>query len=107
MLNVRGSMSTNTGRAPTLCTAPPVAKKVNGVVITSSPAPTSSARSASRIASVPFAQPTAYFVCDSPAMLHSSARDRITEDERLLLHHVHHRRDDVVLDGGVLRLEVE
>ena len=73
MLKVRGSMSTNTGRAPTLCTAPAVAKNVNGVVTTSSPVPISSARSARRIASVPFAHPTAYFVAESPATAHSSA----------------------------------
>jgi hypothetical protein len=73
-LNVAGSMSTNTGVAPTLWMVPAVAKKVNGVVTTSSPRPTSSARSASSSASVPFAQPTAYFVCESPATAHSSFR---------------------------------
>ena len=52
-------MSTNTGVAPTLWIVPAVAKKVNGDVITSSPRPMSSARIASRIASVPFAQPMA------------------------------------------------
>ena len=67
MLNVSGSMSTNTGVAPTLWIVPAVAKNVNGVVITSSPGPTSSARSASRSASVPFAQPMACFVCESAA----------------------------------------
>ena len=72
MLNVSGSMSTNTGVAPTLCTVPAVAKNVNGVVTTSSPRPMSSARRASRIASVPFAHPMAYFVCDSAATAFSS-----------------------------------
>ena len=60
MLKVTGSMSTNTGVAPTLWIVPAVAKKVNGVVMTSSPRPMSSARSASSRASVPLAQPTAY-----------------------------------------------
>ena len=107
MLNVSGSMSTNTGVAPTLWIVPAVAKKVNGVVMTSSPRPTSSARSASRIASVPFAQPTAYFVCDSPATLALELRDRLPEDERLIVDDLHHRGDDVVTDGGVLGAKVE
>ena len=59
MLNVAGSMSQKTGFAPTLCTVPAVAKNVNGVVTTSSPRPMSSARSASKRASVPLAQPIA------------------------------------------------
>ena len=66
-------MSTKTGLAPTLWIVPAVAKKVNGVVMTSSPGPQSSALSARRSASVPFAQPTAYFVCESSATLRSSS----------------------------------
>ena len=67
MLKVFGSMSTNTGVAPTLWIVPAVAKKVNGVVITSSPRPMSSARIARRIASVPLAQPIAYREWESSA----------------------------------------
>src|SRR6185312_15848434 len=47
--------------------APAVAKNVNGVVTTASLRPTSRARNASRMASVPFAQPIACFECDSSA----------------------------------------
>ena len=43
ILNVAGSMSTNTGRAPTRAIEPAVAKNENGVVTTSSPGPTSRA----------------------------------------------------------------
>ena len=39
MLKVTGSISTKTGVAPTRAIAPAVAKKVNGVVMTSSPTP--------------------------------------------------------------------
>ena len=34
-------------------------------------------------------------------------RDGIAEDERLLIHDVHHRGNDFIADGGVLRLEIE
>ena len=100
MLNVSGSMSTNTGVAPTLWIVPAVAKKVNGVVITSSPRPMSSARSASSSASVPLAQPIACFVCDSSATSRSSSADRLAEDEGLVLDDLHHRRDDFVADAS-------
>ena len=46
-------MSTNTGRAPSLAIEPAVAKNENGVVTTSSPAPTPSAINAASSASVP------------------------------------------------------
>ena len=44
IFKVRGSISTKTGSAPTRLIASAVAKNVNGVVITSSPRPTPSAR---------------------------------------------------------------
>ena len=53
MLKVTGSMSTNTGLAPTYSTAFAVAIKVNGVVITSSPGPISWASKATCSAVVP------------------------------------------------------
>ena len=34
-------------------------------------------------------------------------RDGIAEDERLLIHDVHHRGNDFIANGGVLRLEIE
>ena len=42
-MKVTGSISQNTGRAPVRAIVPAVAKKVNGEVITSSPAPMLSA----------------------------------------------------------------
>ena len=59
-LNVSGSMSAKTGVAPTRWIELAVAKNVNGLVITSSPGPTSSAISARIRASVPDAQPMAW-----------------------------------------------
>ena len=59
MLNVTGSMSTNTGRAPSRAMQPAVAKNVYGVVTTSSPSLMSSAMSASSNASVPDETPSA------------------------------------------------
>jgi hypothetical protein len=53
ILQVTGSMSTNTGVAPSSTMASAVAMKVKGVVITSSPRPTPSAISAISNASVP------------------------------------------------------
>ena len=55
-------MSTKRGVAPARWIEDAVAKKVKGVVITSSPGATSSATSASSSASVPEAQPTAWRV---------------------------------------------
>src|ERR1700743_348422 len=57
-LYVTGSISTNTGFAPTRAIDPAVAKNVNGVVITSSPAPIPSANNATKRASVPDETPT-------------------------------------------------
>ena len=61
MLNDSISMSTKTGSAPTELIDSAVAKKVNGVVITSSLGPTPSARSARTSASVPELTPMACF----------------------------------------------
>jgi hypothetical protein len=58
-VSVAGSTSTITGRAPIAITASAVKAAVIAGTITSSPAPMSSARSASAIASVPLATPTA------------------------------------------------
>jgi len=62
MLYVSGSTSTKTGMAPTRLTAPAVAKKVYGVVITRSPCPIFAAIKDNNSASVPEDTPTAYFV---------------------------------------------
>src|SRR5206468_13129484 len=56
---VLGSQSTKTAVAPPIQIASAVAKNVFGWVITSSPLPMPSAISASQMASVPLARPTA------------------------------------------------
>ena len=53
MLQVSGSTSTKTGRAPTRQMTSAVATKVKGVVMTSSPGPTPKAIKLIRSASVP------------------------------------------------------
>src|SRR5579883_2345237 len=58
MLYVSGSMSTKTGRAPSRQIVLAVAKKVYGVVMTSSPGPIPRAIKGSSRASVPEPQPT-------------------------------------------------
>src|SRR5687768_11768737 len=73
ILNVPRSMSTNTGRAPSLAIAPAVAKNENGVVTTSSPGPTSSAINAASSASVPEDTPTAYGMPRNASSSRSSA----------------------------------
>ena len=62
-LKVSGSMSTKTGRPPRRETTPADAKKLNGLVMTSSPGPTPSAISATKSASVPEETPSA---CRTP-----------------------------------------
>src|SRR5262245_9445541 len=69
MLNVSGSMSTKTGRAPSRDTEPAVAKNEYGDVSTSSPALMPSAISASSSASVPDDTATA---CSMPSRRASS-----------------------------------
>ena len=61
-LKVCASMSANTGVAPVRAMHPAVAKNVKGVVMTSSPGPTSSAMSAASKASVPLETPMAWEV---------------------------------------------
>src|SRR5215813_971515 len=58
-LNVSGSISTRTGRAPARTIALEEAKKLKDVVITPSPGPMPAATSANQRASVPEAHPTA------------------------------------------------
>ena len=53
MLRVRGSTSTNTGRAPTSSTTLAVATQDSGVVITSCPGPTPARRRPTSSAAVP------------------------------------------------------
>ncbi len=70
---------------------PAVAKKVNGVVMTSSPAFNSSALSGSSSASVPLAHP---MPC-------------LARDELLRFDDAREGGHDFTLDGGILRHEVE
>ena len=107
MLNVSASMSANTGFAPELCIIPAVAKKVNGVVITSWPAPMSSARSESSSASEPFAQPIAMLRVRERRDLPLEVLHRLAENEGLILDDAHHRRHDLLANSRVLRAQVE
>jgi len=61
-LNVSGSMSQKTARAPSRATAPAVEKKLYGDVTTSSPGPTPAAIIAASWESVPDDIPIACFV---------------------------------------------
>ncbi len=70
IVNVSGTTSTNTGRAPFIRIASPVAMNVFATVTTSSPGPTPYAFNARVSASVPFATPQA---CAAP---HDAANSR-------------------------------
>ncbi len=59
MVSRAGSMSANTGRAPTMAIARAVNTADSDVVMTSSPGPMPSARNVSEMASVPEPTPTA------------------------------------------------
>ena len=80
MLKSTGSTSTKTGFAPSRAIAPAVAKKLNGVVTTSSPSCTSSAISAITSASVPLETPTA---CFTPEYAATSSSSRFTFGPRM------------------------
>ena len=60
IVKVSGSTSTSTGEAPVSSIAATVATAVCETVMTASPGPTSQARKASAIASVPFPTPTTW-----------------------------------------------
>src|SRR5580765_3503806 len=79
-LNVIGSMSTNTGVAPTRLTDPAVAKNENVGVITSSPGPMPSAMSTASSASVPDETVTA---SATPSMAANSASIASTSGPRM------------------------
>ncbi len=100
-------MSTNTGVAPTLWIVPAVAKKVNGVVITSSPGPASTARNASRSASVPLAH--AHRVRRMRQLRHLALQPLHgrAKDEQLGVHELEQHLHDVVLDRRVLGAQVQ
>ena len=100
-------MSTNTGVPPALWMAPAVAKKVNGVVMTSSPGFRSSARSGRSSASVPLAQPMACRAFGEPGHLGLELRHLGAHDEPLALHDGHHGPEHLVLDAVVLSHQVE
>ena len=107
MLNVTGSMSTNTGVAPSRLTQPAVAKNENVGVMTSSPGPMPSAISATSNASVP--DDTA-MACSTSMQLGQLAFERVDfrpEDEPLAVADARDGREDLVADRRVLRGEVE
>ena len=107
ILNVAGSMSTKTGVPPALWMAPAVAKKVKGVVMTSSPGLRSSALSGSSRASVPLAQPTACLVWDSAATAASSCATSapMMKPWRSITAMI--GREHLVLDVAILRDQIQ
>ena len=107
MLNVAGSMSTNTGRAPSRQTAPAVAKNVKLGRITSSPAPMPSAISGNSSASLPDAQPMACSVPQYAATADSSLRAGRAVDERAAAADFGHRSVDLFAQAAVLARDVE
>ena len=84
-LNVAGSMSTNTGVAPTWRIDSAVAKKENGVVMTSSPGPIPRQRRPMTRASVPLFNPTACFTPRKAATSCSKAATSLPRMKRPLL----------------------
>ena len=56
---------------------------------------------------MPFAQPIACLRLRELGDLALESLDRLAEDERLVVHDLHHRGDDFVADGRVLGLQVE
>ena len=100
-------MSTKTGVPPALCIAPAVAKKVNGVVMISSPGLRSRVRIGRSSASVPLAHPTACLVWDRRATSASSWPDLRPHDEALALDDGCDGSGHIVLDAAVLRHQVQ
>ena len=85
MLNVRGSISTKTGIAPSRAIDPAVAKNVNDGQITSSPGLDADAPSAQQSsASVPLQTPIACFVPQYVGQVPLEPLDVRAEDQRLL-----------------------
>ena len=107
MLNVAGSMSTNTGVPPALWMAPAVAKKVKGVVMTSSPR--------LQIQRLEREQQRVRAAGAGNGVLRSRERgdgglelpDFGAHDEGLALDHGHHGREHLVFDAAILSDEVE
>ncbi len=107
ILYVRGSMSTKTGVAPTMPMASVVATNVNGVVMTSSPGPMSSARSARCSASVPEFRPTP---CEPPTYAATSPSSAFTFGPLMnvaAFEHAVHRAQHLLAQRLVLFLEVQ
>ena len=107
MLNVSGSMSTKTGRAPSLATEPAVAKNEKGVVMTSSPSPTPMAINAAMSASVPDDMPIACVNPEERFQLALEAVDFWPEDEALRVAHTGDGGEHIVAKRRELGLQVQ
>jgi hypothetical protein len=106
IVKVSGSMSTNTGVAPAYTIAAAVATKVNGTVITSSPAPMPAASSARCSALVPEFTPIASAVPAVGGELALEGRDLLPEDELRAVEHTQDARVDFRFDRTVLTAEI-
>ncbi len=81
--------------------------KVNGVVITSSPAPIPEAINARSNASEPDAQPMACFAPSIAGNFFLEEANFIPENEMLALHHAGHRGHHFILNRGELRFQIQ
>ena len=100
-------MSTNTGLAPASKIELVDAKKLKGVVMTSSPPPIPKALSATTKASVPEAHVRACFTPIAVANSFSSPSNLVAHDERLLLKSFADRFKDLRFETFVLPCEIE
>jgi len=91
-------MSTKHGCCADPCMAPPVAKKVNGEVMTSSPGPISKAMSAMRRASVPDEKPHGCVAAVFAISFSSSST--LAPKINCLLSNTLHRGQNVIAMGG-------
>ena len=102
-----GTISANTGFAPSRHTALAVAKNVKLGTITSSPGPMPSASSASSSASLPDAQPIACFGAAILGHRRFELRTRRTVHKRARPRNLRHRGFDFGLQPLVLAIDIE
>ena len=100
-------MSTKTGLAPVRAMAPAVAKKVYGVVITSSPGPMSLGHQADQQGVAAGGNGDGVGAAAVRGQLGLAVGHGRAEDALLALQHGVHRRADFLADRGVLGLQVE
>ena len=106
-LKLTGSISQKTGLAPARAIVPAVAKKVNGLVMTSSPGPISRAISARSSSISPGGDTDAVFALAIGGDARLQLFDRRAKDEALACADLLDDRLDLGCQRAVLRLEVK